>query len=277
MGAAALGMALAARRAQRTLQAPNGGSDGGSGSGGSGGSGSGSGSGSGDIPFAGLSETARETWIENALKTGGRPGFLDVFVPVTTTGGGHTLTFYVTPDYLGVTTSSGWIRTPLKPKTAQRVADALGAMLPTRKMVDLIYEAAPAKIGFTGLTPTSGGPSRSSTEFYARHHAAIEAARAGRGGLAAGHKKDIVVGDVVAHNPGKVVIYGAWDRSGTRVQPLSGVHSDGYVDYSHGVRLVKPYVVLDGVQRPIADVLRDPALAGLLSDDGPETTLRYPS
>ena len=52
------------------------------------------------------------------------------------------------------------------------------------------------------------------------------------------------------------------------IQPLTIVHVDWYVDYSHGIRLVKRLILLDGIPRDIRDVLKDPGLAPLLSHEG---------
>ena len=43
---------------------------------------------------------------------------------------------------------------------------------------------------------------------------------------------------------------------------------DWYVDYSHGIRLVKQQMIVDGVPMSVADVLADPNLCVLLSDEG---------
>ena len=59
------------------------------------------------------------------------------------------------------------------------------------------------------------------------------------------------------------------------IQPLSTVHENTYADYSHGVRLVSGTMVVDGVERPIAEVLQDPKLAGLVSDEGAIRRPRY--
>lgn len=47
------------------------------------------------------------------------------------------------------------------------------------------------------------------------------------------------------------------------------MHGAGYADYSHGVRLIGTTVFIDSQPRSIFDVLRDPVLAPLLSDEGP--------
>jgi hypothetical protein len=222
----------------------------------------------GAAPFAGLNESQREHAIEAALLARQVPSVLHDYVPIATTIPGHTATFYALPDYLGVGTDVAWLRTPMYPGTAQRVADAWGAALPTRKMVDMIYQQAGVKAGFTGFTP-GPGEHRSDTKYYLLSNADAERKIAGRAGLRAGHKKDIVVGNLLARFPDTVQIYGGWYASGQRVQPPSGsAHNNRYVDYSHGVRLVKDYVDVDGQRMTLAQVLADPALSALLSDEG---------
>jgi hypothetical protein len=46
-------------------------------------------------------------------------------------------------------------------------------------------------------------------------------------------------------------------------------HAAGYVDYSHGIRLMSQSVVVDGKPIPVADVLADPVLNAILSNEGP--------
>ena len=41
------------------------------------------------------------------------------------------------------------------------------------------------------------------------------------------------------------------------------------VDYSHGIRLVQQRMMVNGATTTVAQVLADPKLAGLLSDEGP--------
>jgi hypothetical protein len=46
------------------------------------------------------------------------------------------------------------------------------------------------------------------------------------------------------------------------------VHRAGYADYSHGIRLVSQKAIVDGKVRSVYDILRDPLLARVLSDEG---------
>ena len=95
------------------------------------------------------------------------------------------------------------------------------------------------------------------------------------GALVAGHKKDVVLTALLGSRPGKVAIYG-WHRlDGKPIQPLYTGHTDRWVDYSHGIRLVSRAVLIDGEERDMAEVLRDTALAGILSDEGVIMQARY--
>lgn len=46
------------------------------------------------------------------------------------------------------------------------------------------------------------------------------------------------------------------------------MHEASYPDYSHGIRWVNGTMVVDGKERPVAEVLRDANLAPLLIDEG---------
>jgi hypothetical protein len=47
------------------------------------------------------------------------------------------------------------------------------------------------------------------------------------------------------------------------------VHGARYADYSHGVRLVSVVAFVNGQARSIFDILEDPSLASIVSDEGP--------
>ena len=220
-----------------------------------------------------LSGSAREQAILDAVSRGSVPNALLVGYAVETSVPGHTGTFYVAPDYFGIGVDGDWIRMPMYPGTAQRIADSFGSLLPTKKMVDLIHRAAPVKISFTAKTSDRG-----STATFIESDHDIERKRAGRTGLTAGQKKDIVITNGLIRHPGNVAIYGAWDAQGNVIQgPGANVtsHSKTYVDYSHGVRLIKPTMIVDGREMRVVDVLADPQLAGLISDEGVITATRY--
>ncbi|MGA2877426.1 MAG: hypothetical protein ABSG13_00590 [Bryobacteraceae bacterium] len=89
------------------------------------------------------------------------------------------------------------------------------------------------------------------------------------GALVSGHKKDVVLTSRLTTHPGQIAIYGWHRATGAPIQPLSTMHGAGYADYSHGIRLVAKTAMIDGTLRLVSEILRDPTLARILSDEGP--------
>src|SRR5690606_6944216 len=216
-----------------------------------------------------LSLDARERLVEREVLAGNVPAFRRRLEPITVAatirGRVHTIEYFVTPDYLAVGSDTDFFRVPLTAPTAQRLADRLGCLLPTRKIVDDVHRAAAVRLEPRPFHPDSHDIT--SVAVFEASHAAIEAQRSGRPGLASGVKKDLVVSNAIAERPGRVVIYGWHRANGAAIQPLSNVHVAGYVDYSHGVRLVHGRVLVDGEERDLAAVLADPDLSALVSDE----------
>src|SRR5207302_1408214 len=94
--------------------------------------------------------------------------------------------------------------------------------------------------------------------------------------LMGGIKKDIVITNRLREKPARVAIYGWHQINGKAIQPLTIVHSESYMDYSHGVRLVKSEALLDGKRMRVEEVLKHPSLCALLSDEGVIDGVRYP-
>lgn len=182
---------------------------------------------------------------------------------VTWSEGGHTVSLAVADDYLA----------PMPVLQAQPALDELEAIFPTRKIVEKVHAAAPVKLPFRAMNPDVEGVGRASAEMIRRHQALTERDRAGRAGLASGHQKDYVLAKTMP--AGKCVIYGGRYASGALVQPLSSIHGASYFDYSHGTRAVSKWATLDGREASLEDILRDPAVAGIVSDEGTLSRTRY--
>lgn len=221
----------------------------------------------------GLPLAERETEIWRAFTAGEMPTLLQARVPVTTTATiarvVHRATFWCAPDYFGLGRDGDWLRLPITPQLAQRLADRLDCVLPTRRMVDAIWAAAPLQ-----LTPVPFDPKVfdiCAVERFVAHHAAIERQRGAvpPATLVAGIKKDVVCSALLADWPKRVVIYGWHHPDGKPIQPLSKVHTTSHVDYSHGCRLVARRMQVDGRDTTVDAVLADPVLCALLSDEGP--------
>ena len=224
---------------------------------------------------AALSEREREGVIAAELLAGNVPGFLWRLKPVTLrgkVGGGRTakVVICVTPDYLALGSDSDFLRIPVGLRTAFAVAASFDFVLPTPKMVDAIYEQAEVHLRPQPLPP---GPEMRSNAYFWDHQRRIQEQRrsvqAPLGVLIAGQKKDLVVTNRLWRKVGRVAIYGWHQGAGAPIQPLSTVHGARYADYSHGVRLVSAVAYVNGQPRSIFDVLQDPSLAGIVSDEGP--------
>ena len=184
----------------------------------------------------------------------------------------HRIEYVVAPDYLSIGTNEDWARVPLTPMAAQAIADSLHCFLPTRKMVNEIYEQSKVK-----LAPVPMYAFRDSSVTMWQHHLIIEGQRQGRKGLIAGIKKDVVISNVVIQHAksNRVAIYGWHLLNGKAIQPLYAGHVNWYVDYSHGIRLIKRTVKVDGKKMDYQAVLNNPLLRGLLSDEAEPVFFSY--
>lgn len=208
-----------------------------------------------DAVIASLGGSAREKAILQHRHS--TPAWFNTWVPIKS----GPLTFYVKPDYFSIGTDSDFRRVAMTPMTAQQIADEHHAILPTRKIVNLIYDASD-KLPSRTIPP---GKDMESSARFAQHDALIGKLPVGQ--LHAGHKKDVVVGPNL--DGSRVAIYG-WqpDPKVFPHQPYSTIHSSSYVDYSHGVRLVSRKALLDGREIDLLEAFADPKLVPLVSDQG---------
>lgn len=223
---------------------------------------------------AGLTREAREAAVVTAVRNGHVPSWWRRFVEVKL---GEAV-ISVSPDYVCIGTEDDYWFAPLTPAAAQAVADELGCVLPTRKMVEAIWRAAPLK-----LEPVPIMPSKAMTTVpvFSQHTMMVREQRDGArvaypfGTLVAGHKKDVVITPRLETTPDRVAIYGWQRKDGAVIQPLYLGHAATWADYSHGVRLVKRAMTVGGVATTVAAVLADAEKSALLSDEGLITTARY--
>jgi len=222
----------------------------------------------------GWSGDKRQKEAIKELKSGNMPDFLRTLKPVRLThkpANQDTLVaiIYVMPDYLAIGSDENFLRIPLTYSSATTVAREFGFSLPTRKIVDAIYEQATCHLKPEPLPP---GIKMRSSEYYLLHRQKIKTQRQREGcelgELIAGHKKDVVITNRLRKKPGRIAIYG-WQRlNGRPIQPLSTVHDAEYADYSHGIRLVYQTVWVNGTPQSIFDVLKDPTLGPILTYEG---------
>ncbi|MBS1642611.1 MAG: hypothetical protein JST94_01890 [Bacteroidetes bacterium] len=173
--------------------------------------------------------------------------------------------YFVAPDYLSIGSNANWARVPLTPMAAQKIADTLHCFLPTRKMVNDIYNQSVIK-----LEPVPMYAFRDSSVTMWQHHLIIEGQRQLKKGLIAGIKKDVVISGLISRypKPNHEAIYGWHKLDGKPIQPLYVGHINWWVDYSHGIRLVYEKIWVEGKPMLYADVLSNTTLKNLLCDEG---------
>ena len=224
-----------------------------------------------------LSRDAREDRILTEVLSGNVPDFLRALIPINASSSGHTGTYYVTPDYVAIGDDADYFLCPMTPLLAQRLCDLLGCTLPTRKMVNQIWTNAAVKLSPQPIAPS---PEMITVPVFAWHNFMVRTQRNAYtnsfplGALVSGDKKDVIISARIYTNfataiTKPVVIYGWHYATGSPIQPLYNGHEETYADYSHGIRLVQMNLTVDGSPNTVANVLTSPALAPLLSDDGP--------
>jgi hypothetical protein len=224
----------------------------------------------------------REAAILREITSGNFPDFLRSFKTVEIRGqikdgrGEREVTakLEVMPDYLAVGSDTDFVRMPMRPQTAQQIADKFGCILPTRKIVDATDAQAELRIEPHPMTEQ-----REAVATFAEHNHIIgkQIGLRDSGQLITGIKKDIVLTPRIFERPQRLAIYGWRKLDGTPIQPLTIVHWDRYVDYSHGARLIRNVIELDGKRSKIDELLADPDRWGLVSDEGPMNPPRYPN
>lgn len=213
----------------------------------------------------------REAETKKEALSGNVPDFYRGFVPIRAKadidGRERWAEYYVAPDYFCIGSGDDYFLTPMRPETAQAIADAFGCVLPTARMVDQIHEWSAVKLASSPIPPSTN---MTKVPVFAEHNATIRKQRVDeRGVLIAGHKKDVVITARLTNSPGKVAIYGWHKLDGKPIQPLYLGHTSNWVDYSHGARLVLNKMTIDGEPTTVESVLADPKLSTLLSDEGP--------
>jgi hypothetical protein len=230
-----------------------------------------------------LSLTNRENMIYTEISKGNIPSFFRNLKPVTSSavisGTTESVTYYVAADYLMVGTDTNYFLCPMSPMLATKIADLTGCTLPTRKMVNDIYGAATVKLSPSTIPPSSQMSTvpvfdQENTTVWGKRSAVLSTHPLGE--LTGGDKKDVVISNMIYTTANKVVIYGWHTSVGNPIQPMTNVHADTYMDYSHGIRLIQNAVIYNGNATTIKAILQSSTLNTLLSDEGSMVKPWYP-
>lgn len=216
----------------------------------------------------------RELAIIDQFLSGNFPNQLKQFIPLhlegSTPNGILEVDLTVSPDYFALGTDGDSVRTPMTNYAAQFIASFLGMALPTAFLVDRIYDQATTKLNPEPTDWYKRDPEMRLGPNYWLFNQNIEKQRQGRPPLLAGHKKDVIVTNLLDSAPQRVAIYG-WQREGNRpIQPIGTPHEFVYEDYSHGIRLIGPMVLvrLAGSARrqlSIQEAYKDPTIGKFLN------------
>ena len=184
----------------------------------------------------------------------------------------HTIEMWVLPDYLTIGTDESFVRIPMGPLAAQRIADSLNCILPTTYLVDRIAEVAEGHLDIFPFRPLDNRNSQPIV--FQDSHNAIQALYKAKGykfgQFISGLKKDVVLTYKILTQPGwesYEAIYGWHHPDGRAQQPLFIRHGNFYVDYSHGIRLIYRTIKVDGKEMDAREILESPQLYRLLSDE----------
>ncbi len=235
---------------------------------------------------AGWSITERETALIREVLSGNVPSFSRklkaVKISQTLDEEPYEFICFAACDYLAIGSDQDYLYIPLTPYTAQFLADTLNCTLPTKKLVDRLYANADVSLAPQPIPPSD---QMTTLEVFWQHTDSIKQ-QLSHGGidrsataLWAGHKKDLIISNAIydPERPGeRVVIYG-WHLSENN--PIQGVyngHIASYADYSHGVRFISRSVFLNGDSICLEDILKDPVLWPLISDEGVINKPYYP-
>lgn len=226
----------------------------------------------------------REVEIFDQIMAGNVPNFLRELVPIvfskTVNDSVYNVTYFVTPDYMAIGSDSNYFLMPMTPILAQKLADSLSFILPTKQMVDQIWSEASVKLS---PSPIAASPEMTTILVMWNHNITVKTQRTEQlseeplGTLVAGHKKDVIISNrIYGNSSNRVVIYGWHYLSGSPIQPMYAGHGETYADYSHGIRLVRDSVLINNQSYRIAELLSDVEMASLFSDEGSIRKPYYP-
>lgn len=154
---------------------------------------------------------------------------------------------------------------------AVQAAELVGGLLITPKLMDLRHLAS-NKLNATLL---NAGPEMSSTSYSKNYNEKLEAKRGDYQGIVSDCGKAWVLSNRLASSAG-AVNYGFYDRSAPFTNPrglkmwqtLGGMHNSNHQDYSQVLLLMGYMCEIDGQSMSVIDVMTNPELCGLISDEG---------
>jgi len=224
----------------------------------------------------------REIAVVNEILSGNVPSFSRKLKAITIAGSSYEMIFFAVCDYMAIGSDQDYFYIPMTPSTAQYLADSLNCTLPTKKMVDIIYNRAEFKLSPQPIPPSD---TMTTVPVFWQHTELIKQQFAQLGfdrsadNIVGGTKKDIIISNKI-YSPEityeRVVIYGWHTSVNNPIQPVYNRHIAMYADYSHGVRLISNIAFLNGDSVQVKDIVMDASLWPILSDEGVISQPWYP-
>lgn len=237
--------------------------------------------------ITGLSIIDREKAVAREILSGNVPSFSRKLRPVKIiqklNEKSFELILFAACDYLAIGSDQDYLYIPTTPATAQHLSDAMNCLLPTKKIVDIIYANAEIKLQPKPIPPSE---KMTTVPIFEQHTDSIrrQIDRVGfdrsANNLIAGHKKDIIISNEIYSTDrtyDRVVIYGWHLSDNNPIQPVYNGHNATWADYSHGVRLLSKLAFINRDSVQVEEILKDPDLSVLLSDEGVITKPYYPA
>jgi hypothetical protein len=237
---------------------------------------------------------ARENLILESVKNGSAKYNL---TKITWSEKGHSIDFFVFEDALKIEN----VRVNVTAETQQKIADMLDCILPTAKIMDIMWDKCIQK-----LTPNPRLIT-SSTIAMIDHSGKIDAEMDKKGykeGFVFPVGKSWIIDNWLVTRADRAINYG-WHFSGDNCKGIkgeqcasgiknpvngkiyrviqgrgschnAGKNGSGHSDYSQICILVSKKCIIDGIEKSIEEVLQDPNLAYLINHDGVLKILRQP-
>lgn len=195
--------------------------------------------------------------------------------------GDNSAIFYIMADALRIGIPGDCIRINVSHTGAQRIADILGFSLLTTKLSDLMHAQASKQI-----LPCTQPPDEfmAYTNRMVSHSRLVDSRIGWQQCSVSTVGKDWVLTNRLVGKPDKAANYGWHVPHGSYVgpgglpvlQPLGLAHNRYHVDYSQVLRMVNRWVCVNGKDMLLEDLLTDPELAPLASDEGTMKIVRHP-
>jgi hypothetical protein len=251
---------------------------------------SGGGSASGGGPGGGPPSTGEWSWLpdgkgqalaRDAAILAARDRWEFDFATVTIESGSTRIVVPVFADALKI----DGVRVTLTARCEQLVADALDCAMLSPLLVDAVHSQADVRVpGLTDVSDYTMGSNRVMLSHDARVNALIPQGTP-RFALVSSMGKDWVLDNSLEKHPTKACNYGLIYPNATyasvtgrwRVAQQPGTaHTPDHWDYSQVCRLASRRCLVDGVERDLLDLYRDPTLGRALNVGGPLRVVRQP-